>query len=323
MRKALLTLVMLGSLSTAAHAGDVNVKGNFGYRFDSVEVGAAPKSEKDRMKAEVVLESNVNDKVKAVVGVATGTFNDRWTDFGGNAGLKDINLHLAYVEYAPVSHVKVKLGKMHQPWATSSSLFFDRDIKPEGVAVAFNHDSGLFANASSVKLVEGGALPDSKVQSLQVGLEKKVVGLNFRGGIAYHDHQVKNSAADYNLQQAFGEIGTLVADKPVVLFVDYMNNDKAKTNDTALAYGVKFGSAKKAREWDLAVFQQKVEANAQYGLWNDFDFAGAQSDHKGYGLTAGYVVADGWKVNARYFDVERGVNKQDFKRLQLDLNYLF
>ena len=59
MRKALLTLVMLGSLSTAAHAGDVNVKGNFGYRFDSVEVGAAPKSEKDRMKAEVVLESNV------------------------------------------------------------------------------------------------------------------------------------------------------------------------------------------------------------------------------------------------------------------------
>jgi hypothetical protein len=322
MRKALITLVMLGSLSTAAMAADTKVNGNFGYRFDSIEAGTAAKSEKDRIRAELVLESKVNDKVTAVVGFSTGTFNSRWNDMGENASLKNVDLHLAYVEYAALDHVKVKLGKMHQPWATSSSLFFDRDVKPEGVAVAFDNGSGLFANVSSLKLVEGGVADDSKVQSLQVGLHKKLGGLHLKGAVALHDHKIVGGA-DAKLQQVFGEVGTALAGKPVVAFVDYMKNDEAKTADTALAYGVKFGNAKKPQEWDLSVFHQEVEANAQYGLWHDSDFAGGQGNHEGLGLVAGYVVADGWKVNAKYFDVERGANKEDYKRLQLDLNYMF
>jgi hypothetical protein len=322
MRKALITLVMLGSLSTAAMAADTKVNGNFGYRFDSIEAGTAAKSEKDRIRAELVLESKVNDKVTAVVGFSTGTFNSRWNDMGENASLKNVDLHLAYVEYAALDHVKVKLGKMHQPWATSSSLFFDKDVKPEGVAVAFDNGSGLFANVSSLKLVEGGVADDSKVQSLQVGLHKKLGGLHLKGAVALHDHKIVGGA-DAKLQQVFGEVGTALAGKPVVAFVDYMKNDEAKTADTALAYGVKFGNAKKPQEWDLSVFHQEVEANAQYGLWHDSDFAGGQGNHEGLGLVAGYVVADGWKVNAKYFDVERGANKEDYKRLQLDLNYMF
>ena len=322
MRKALLTLVMLGSLSTAAIAADVKLSGNFGYRFDSTEAGSLPKTEKDRMRAELLLDAKVNDKVKFVAGLSTGTFNSRWNDFGGNAELKDVDLHLAYVEYAALDHVKVKLGKMHQPWASSSSLFFDRDVKPEGVAVSFDHGSGLFANVSSLKLVEGGAADDSKVQSLQVGLHKKLGGLHLKGAVALHDHKIVGGA-DAKLQQVFGEVGTAFAGKPVSAFVDYMKNDEAKTADTALAYGVKFGNAKKAQEWDVALFHQEVEANAQYGLWHDSDFAGAQGNHEGLGLIAGYVVADGWKVNAKYFDVERGASKEDYKRLQLDLMYQF
>ena len=319
MRKALITLVMLGSLSTAM-AADLKVNGNFGYRFDSEETTV--KSEKDRMRAELVLESKVNDKVTAVVGLSTGSFNSRWNDMGENASLKNVDLHLAYVEYAAMDHVKVKLGKMHQPWATSSSLFFDKDVKPEGVAVSFDNGSGLFANVSSLKLVEGGAADDSKVQSLQVGLHKKLGGLHLKGAVALHDHKIVGGA-DAKLQQVFGEVGTALAGKPVSAFVDYMKNDEAKTADTALAYGVKFGNAKKPQEWDLAVFHQEVEANAQYGLWHDSDFAGAQGNHEGLGLVAGYVVADGWKLNAKYFDVERGASKEDYKRLQLDLMYQF
>ena len=319
MRKALITLVMLGSLSTAM-AADLEVNGNFGYRFDSEETTV--KSEKDRMRAELVLESKVNDKTTAVVGLSTGSFNSRWNDMGGNASLKNVDLHLAYVEYAALDNVKVKLGKMHQPWATSSSLFFDKDVKPEGVAVAFDNGSGLFANLSSVKLVEGGVADDSKVQSLQVGLHKKLGGLHLKGAVALHDHKIVGGT-DAQLQQVFGEVGTKFAGKPLAVFVDYMKNDKANADDTALAYGVKFGNAKKPQEWDVALLHQEVEANAQYALWHDSDFAGAQGDHEGLGLIAGYVVADGWKVNAKYFDVERGANNADYKRLQIDLNYMF
>jgi len=318
MRKALITLVMLGSLSTAALAQDVKINGNFGYRFDSVEAGTAPKSEKDRIRAELLLNAKVNDKTTLVFGTRTGTFNSSWDDMGGNADSKDMGLHLAYVEYAAMDQVKVRLGKMHQPWASSPSLFFDRDIKPEGIAVAFAHKSGLFANASSLKIVEGGANPDARVQSLQVGLKKDVGPLALTGAAALHNHR-NVVGADVNLQQAFGEVGVKVAGLPVAGFVDFMRNDKANADNQALAYGVKVAKGK----WDASVFHQKVEANAQYGMWHDSDIAGAQGNHKGYGLSAGYRVAKGWKVNAKYFDVERGASKEDYKRLQLDLNYMF
>lgn len=317
MRKALIALVMLGSLSTVAMAADVNLSGNFGYRHDSLEAGNAPKSDKDRTKAELLLNATVNDKVTVVAGVRTGSFNSAYDDMGGNAGLKDVGLHLAYVEYAAMDQVKVRLGKMHQPWASSSSLFFDRDVKPEGLAVAFTHDSGLFANASSLKIVEGGANSDSRVQSLQVGLKKDLGALSLTGAAALHNH--RNVGADVNLQQAFGEVGTKVAGLPVAAFVDFMRNDKANADNQALAYGVKIASGK----WDVSAFHQEVEANAQYGLWHDSDFSGAVGNHKGYGLTAGYIVAKGWKVNAKYFDVERGASKEDYKRLLIDLNYMF
>jgi hypothetical protein len=318
MRKALMTLVMLGSLSTAALAQDVKIGGNFGYRFDSVEAGAAPKSEKDRIRAELLLNAKVNDKVTVVFGTRTGSFNSSWDDMGGNANMKDMGLHLAYVEYAAMDQVKVRLGKMHQPWASSPSLFFDRDIKPEGLAVAFAHKSGLFANASSLKIVEGGASDDAKLQSLQVGLKKDVGALALTGAVALHNHR-NVVGADVNLQQAFGEVGTKFAGLPVSAFVDFMRNEKANADNQALAYGVKVAKGK----WDASVFHQKVEANAQYGLWHDSDFAGAQGNHRGYGLTAGLVVAKGWKVNAKYFDVERGANKESYKRLLVDLNYMF
>lgn len=319
MRKALIALAIAGSLSVSAMAADLKVNGGFGYRFDSEETSV--KSEKDQMRAELVLQSKVNDKVKAVVGLRTGGFNSPYANFGSGSQ-ENVDLHLAYVEYAALDNVKVKLGKMHQPWATSSSLFFDRDVKPEGVAVSFDHGSGLFANASSLKLVEGGANPDTRVQSLQVGLKKDLGALSFKGAAGIHNHPTIGGK-DVDLQQLFGEVGTKVAGIPVSGFVDYMKNDKAKTGDTALAYGVKFGHAKKPQQWDLAVFHQDVEANAQFELWQDSDFAGGQGNHKGYGLVAGYVVADGWKFNAKYFDVERGASKQDYKRLQLDLNYMF
>ena len=318
MRKALITLVMLGSLSTAALAQDVKLNGGFGYRFDSVEAGTAPKSETDRMKAELLLTAKVNDKVTLVTGARTGTFNSAYDDMGGNAGLKDIGLHLAYVEYAAMDQVKVRLGKMHQPWATSSSLFFDRDVKPEGLAVAFAHKSGLFANASSLKIAEGSTADDARVQSLQVGLKKDLGPLSLLGAAALHNHR-DIAGPDVNLQQAMGEVGVKVAGLPVAGFVDFMRNDKANADNQALAYGVKIAKGK----WDVSAFHQKVKANSQYGLWHDSDFAGAQGNHKGYGLTAGYRVAKGWKINAKYFDVERGANKEDYKRLMVDLNYMF
>jgi hypothetical protein len=102
-----------------------------------------------------------------------------------------------------------------------------------------------------------------------------------------------------------------------------LKNSKASTGDKALAYGVKFGNAVNPKEWDVTFLRQKVEANAQYHLWQDSDFAGAQGNHQGTGVIVNYVYAKGWKVVGKYFDTERGVDKESYKRTQVDLNYSF
>lgn len=318
--KAIMTLVMLG-LSTAALA-DVSLSGGVGYRYDSTEVGSAAAVTKDRVKAELVASAKVNDQVNAVVGLRTGTFNSSYDDFGGSAGLKTVGLNLAYVEYAAFDGVKVSLGKINQPWATSSSLFFDKDVKPEGLAVAYSNKSGLFANASSVTITEGGAAADSKVTSLQAGLKKNVLGLAVSGAVGLQDYS-NVGAQEYSVQQVFVNVGTSLVGKPVNVFVDTLKNSKASTGDKALAYGVKFGNAVNPKEWDVTVLRQKVEANAQYGLWHDSDFAGAQGNHEGTGVIGNYVVAKGWKAVGKYYTTERGASNEDYKRVQVDLNYTF
>lgn len=315
-----MTLVMLG-LSTAAMA-DVSLSGGFGYRLQTTEAGTAAKTSTDRLKAELVASSKVNDKTNAVVGLRTGTTNSAYNDLGGNAGLKTVGLNLAYVEYAALSNVKVTLGKFNQPWATSSSLFFDRDVKPEGLAVAYTNKSGVFANASTLSIVEGGATADTQVKSLQVGAKKDVFGYAVTGAVGLQDY-AGTGATKYSVQNAFVSVGTKLVGKPVNVFVDTLKNTKASTDDTALSYGVKFGNAVNPQEWDVAVVREKVEANAQYSVWFDSDFAGGQGNYEGTAVAGNYIVDKGWKIAGKYFNSDRGVNNEDFKRLQLDLTFSF
>lgn len=317
--KAIMTLVMLG-LSTAALA-DVSLSGGVGYRYDSTEAGSAAAVTKDRVKAELAASAKINDQATAVIGLRTGSFNSVWDDVGG-AELKKPGLNLAYVDYAATETVKVTIGKFNQPWATSSSLFFDKDVKPEGLAVAYSNKSGLFANASSVTITEGGAAADSKVTSLQAGLKKNVAGLAVSGAVGLQDYS-NTGAQDYSVQQVFVNVGTKLVGKPVSFFVDTLKNSKATTGDKALAYGVKFGNAVNPKEWDVTVLRQKVEANAQYGLWQDSDIAGGQGDHEGTVVAGTYAVAKGWKLSGKYFDTERGVGKESYKRVLIDANYSF
>lgn len=320
--KAIMTLVMLG-LSTVALA-DVNLSGGFGYRYDSTEAGTAAAVTKDRVKAELAASAKINDQATAVIGLRTGSFNSVWDDVGngGSAGLKTVGLNLAYVDYAAFDGVKVTLGKFNQPWATSSSLFFDKDVKPEGLAVAYSNKSGLFANASSVTITEGGAAADSKVTSLQAGLKKNVLGYAVSGAVGLQDYS-NTGAQQYKVQQAFVNVETKVAGKSVNLFVDTLKNSEASVGDKALAYGVKFGNAVNPKDWDVTVLRQKVEANAQYGLWQDSDIAGGQGNHEGTVVAGTYVVAKGWKLSGKYFDTERGVGKESYKRVLIDANYSF
>lgn len=323
MRK-LIAIATLGLMSTAALA-DVKVVGDFGYRYDSNEIGNATINQ-DRLKAQLNLSADVNDNTKVVVGFGTGNTKSRYVTMGDGASLKNVDLTLAYVEYAPVASTKVTLGKMHQPWATSPSFFFDKDIKPEGVAVAFDAGNGLSAKAYSLQLAEGGLAPDSKVKGFQVGLAKELAGLNASAyvGVMNHDYAIPGSALRSKLDVT--HMGASVGKGPFTAFIERAKNDKAALHkdDTALAYGVSFGHAKAPGQWDVSVVHQKVEKNSLSALWIDSDFAsGVAAANEGDAFIVNYVVSKGWKVVGKYYDADVGPTKVNHKHLMVDLNYMF
>ena len=336
MYKAILASVILGSMSVAS-AADVNWSGDFGYRSDSLEIGNS-NSDRDRFRVGLVAKADVNDKTKVVVGVRTGSTKSSWNDMAGGS-LKAIDLNLAYVEYAAADNVKVTLGKMNQPWVMEG-LMFDGDIKPEGLAVALKHDSGLSANAFKVKLSEGGIDKDSTLVGLQVGGKKDVAGVAVAAHAALLKQEIHrvgdclihlsapslpvcSSVVKHDQLVLTASATKEVAGVPVKLFVQQLKNDEAKTNDTALAYGVRLGNVKKAGDWEVSLMKQDAEANALSAVWTDSDFGGEATLHDGTALRAAYGLADGWAVRGSYFDVEVGAAKVDYKRLMVDLVYTF
>lgn len=337
MRKAILAVAILGTMFTAAQAAEVDFSGKFGYRNDNFEVGAV-ETKRDRFAASLEAASQIDSKTKVVIGLRTGSTKSSWVDMGGENSLKNIDLNLAYVEYAAAPFAKVTLGKMHQPWK-SEGLMFDPDIKPEGLAVALKHDSGLYGNVFKLKLSEGQDSADSTLDGLQVGFVKKFDGMAVDLHAALLEQDVKtdvvcilpvpaapcrNLPLETDLQVLGLSVAKEVAGMPVKAFVQQVKNDKANKLDTATAYGVTFGHAKNPGDWEVSVVNQKSEANALSGVWTDSDFAGGAVAHDGLALRGAYALADGWKVRGAYYDAEVGaVRAVDTKRLMFDLVYSF
>lgn len=323
MRKAILASVILSAMFSAAQAADVKLSGDFGYRSDDLEVGSV-NSNRDRLRLQLNATANVNDKTKVVFGVRTGSTKSSWNDMGEGNSLKNVGLNLAYVEYAAAPFAKVTLGKMNRPWA-SDALFFDNDIKPEGLAVAVKHDSGLSASAFNLKLVEGGVAKDSDLVGLQVGLSKKLAGLDVAAHATTLKQEVKvgNALVKHDQLVLGASLKKDVAGVPVKLFVEQLTNDEAKTQDKATAYGVTFGNAKNAGDWEVSLLKQDAEANALSAVWTDSDFGGEATLHDGTAIRAAYGLADGWKVRGSLFDVEVGAAKTDYKRLMVDLVFAY
>lgn len=338
MYKAILSSVILGSMLSVAQAADVKWSGDFGYRSDSLEFNKTD-TERDRFRVGLVAKADVNDKTKVVVGVRTGSTKSSWQDMNGGS-LKTVDLNLAYVEYAAAPFAKVTLGKMNQPWVMEG-LMFDQDIKPEGLAVALKHDSGLSANVFKLKLSEELIGKDSNLTGLQVGVKKDISGVEVaaHGALLKQEVVVKQALCVVVLSAPFlpvcntedkvdqlvlsASAAKEVAGVPVKLFVQQVKNDEAKKDNTALAYGVRLGGVKKAGDWEVSLMKQDAEANALSTVWTDSDFGGEAALHDGTAVRAAYALADGWAVRGSYFDVEVGPRKQDYKRLMVDLVYTF
>ena len=395
MRKAIQSLVILGSLlggvayaqDTAevqqavdglsdAFAKDIALrwkwKGDFRVRNENIVQDYSIDRNRSRVRVRLGFEAEVNPTVKAGFQFATTESGDARSSnqtLGDVNSRKALDLDLAYVEWAPNAATKVTLGKMKQPLAMTTSYFVDKDINPEGAALAFNHaPTGAFVNAALFDLVERSSASDSTAVALQVGLRGKLnddTSYVLAAGEMKH-HNVKNFAVvqsgsaggffgnstkmgcvgaatclsnEFEVRNVLAEVTTVVADYPVVAFVDWAENTKAAKFNKAIAYGVTLGKASLPNSWEVGVVSQKVEKDALYGQWIDSDYAAGNTDGDGYTLRGAYQVAKNWKLNVAYhmnetnndvplFAIVAGssvveVYDREYNRLQLDLNYAF
>jgi hypothetical protein len=151
-------------------------------------------------------------------------------------------------------------------------------------------------------------------------------------------------AFGYTIIEGIAEYSFNVAGRPLTAYVDYAKNSDAEDDraatvdglDTAQSIGVLYGKAGDPRTWELGGYWQKIERDALYAQMIDSDFAGGNTDGKGWVLKGAYAPAKNWTLNATYFinktnnDIAFNggtgigtVNNRGYNRLQLDLNFKF
>jgi hypothetical protein len=357
MRKAIQSLVILGSLISGVaygqSAADVQAsvdnlsdvyakdvasrwkwKGDFRVRNENIEQELSPDRNRSRVRVRLGFEAEVNPTVKAGFQFATTENGDARSSnqtLGDVNSRKALDLDLAYVEWAPNAATKVTLGKMKQPLVTTTSYLVDKDINPEGAALAFNHlATGGFVNVAMFDLAERSTASDSTTLAWQAGLRGKLNDeTSYVLAVGEMNHRnVKNLAVvqsgsaggffgnttktvgcvgvttclanEFEVRNALAEVTTVFAGQPVVLFVDWAENTKAAKLNKAIAYGVTLGKASLPNSWEVGVVSQKVEKDALFGQWIDSDYAAGNTDGDGYTLRGAYQLAKNWKLNVAY-----------------------
>ncbi len=269
---------------------------------------------------------------------------------GDGGSRKDVYVELAYFNWAALDGLNVSGGKyrngLYRPG--KHALLWDSDWNPEGFGATYTQ--GLFfsnllgtwlesdsnnTEEFSAGLQAGVALPVSEGIKLTAGLgyfDFSTAGKGFFfgedaefGGNSF-DPVTNEYLFNYEMLEVFAEVGFKAVDLPMSVFVDYVNNSDADEFDTGWAAGLLVGGAKAKGTWEASYAYQDLEADAVLALLTDSDFGGGGTDNSGHVLRGAYALGDRWNLAFSYFINtinENAGNKQDYDRLQLDMNFKY
>lgn len=327
-------------------------KGDFRYRYESFDVEGKPNRDRNRVRARAALIAKVKPTMEVGLGLATGGDDPVSSNqtLGGGGSTKDLRLDLAYFDWSGLKDTNVYGGKfsnyIHK--AGKNALLWDGDWRPEGTGIKW--DNGMFfANGLGTWIESDTNKGQSFAYLTQLGV-KFPIGDNFKltTGVGYHvfdtagtgsyygddddffgnsfDPITKTYLYDYEDLEVFADLGFELFGHPALLFGNYVQNQAADENDTAYAFGFKYGSAKNKGEWQFGYVYQKLEADSVLGLLTDSDFGGGGTDSKGSIIKGSYAFYKNFNANLTYFINDVGLSREDtidFKRLQLDLSFKY
>lgn len=350
----------------AEWASRISWKADMRYRYESVDPEAAVEQQRQRIRARLAMTAKINDTLTGTIGIATngGLGDPRSTNqtIGEGWTRKGIGLDLAYVDWKPVESFGMSFGKMPQPWYKVTGYFFDNDINPEGFSARFS-TGPFFANAFAMALSERGTASDASLLGGQFGLTGQLGGAKLTGAVGYFDvGSVQNEVTttnltpcisnpaffggpqgnttvtdlagcprllnDFNMIEAVAQAEFTIANQPLQVFAQYIQNDEADDLDTGWLAGFNWGKASNPLSWEFGYAYGVIEKDAQFGQFVDSDFAGGVTDADGSVFKIGFAPAKNWVLNGTYFMNDRfidapGATELSYDRYQIDLNWKF
>jgi hypothetical protein len=345
----------------AAEAGEwasrIRIAGDFRFRHYAVDVeGASQVRERESIRARIAAAIRFNEQVDGEIGIASGAPDPRGASstLGATSSRKQIGLDLGYARWRPTDELAVIAGKMRQPFERPGlSAFIDNEIRPEGLALTYDGQNGLFGSAFNYWLEERADSADSMVLGGQFGWSGGSEKLKLKAGLGYYDYgsvqgqspyfgngvgaEFGNTvlgagpdavyAYDYDIGQLFAAVDLLAGSWPVSLFADYGHNfADADDRTDAYAVGVLFGKANAPRRWEFGAMRQDVEKDALFGQWFDSDFGGGVTDSAGQLYRVAWMPMQRVLLNLTYYDTAYNVDvgeETEYDRWQLDFNFTF
>lgn len=349
-------LVALLAGSNTAYAEDkswtdrIAFNGDFRLRYEGIDEDFESRRDRARFRARFGLKAEVSDNMDFVLRLATGGNNPVSTNVTLDSGFstKDIGVDLAYIDWAITDNLDFHGGKIKNPMfkAGGAPLIWDGDLNLEGFALKYGN-GGFFGTVGGYSVEERSSSDDSLLFAVQGG-GKFAVGDSAKltagaGYFAYTD-TVGNSAFyngsskgnsldlngdyiyDYKNYELFAQLDTKVGEWALRVFAHATQNQEVSEEDTAIAFGVKLGDAKKQGQSQYSWTYMDIEADSVIGTFNDSDFGGGSTDSEGHMLKAKYAYSDKVFLGGTLFinevDAFQGV-EHDYSRIQIDVEFKF
>ena len=337
----------------------ITPKADFRFRNETIDGEGLSLRNRQRIRARFGAVVALPGDVDFVIGLASGNDGDPVSGnqtLGEGFSKKPVWLDLGYADYHPsqIPGMHVLLGRMTNPFVPpgKTELMWDHDLHPEGINLSWSRAFGgiePFATGGAFWLEERSKTKDSMLLAGQAGLRVELLGgkLWFTAGggffdytetkgselFFYEDNSGGNSvdatdpdhplySHDYNLVEAFAELGGKIRGFPVALVADFVQNLDPAQDNTGWLAGVVLGKAKDPLSFELRYSYRVLERDAVLGAFTDSDFRGGGSDGKGHEASVGFALTRHTAFGATYFFNERGVDDgKSFHRAQVDVAF--
>ncbi len=264
--------------------GDLRLR--YQYKHDKSDNPSDPRKDTNigRVRMRLGLESKINEKLLAGIGIATGDGDARSTNisFGSTNQKKEIRLDYAYAKYMPLPWLNIVGGKMlpGDAFWEPTDLIWDTDITPEGAVLAFkknlNSNAAVFMNTGIIIMDTESTTNGDPMMAyhVQPGLSYKFNdALSLKSALAFYDFtNVKDKTSSTSSPQKSGQTNSLNGSKwkydyqmitpslefkvmepfkavglnveSLSLFGEYVNNLAVSNKNNGFSAGFQFGNEK-------------------------------------------------------------------------------